>query len=149
MTSVIIRRTFLTGATFSVAGLVLFAGIFLGDMKAQAEGRPAGGILQGFRTNVPEPPEWIRKTRPSDAVLYDRRSSVPAAEPEGAPMSADRLRQLEAEMNALRRRQERSARRAPAPAGRSAAAVTREKKEKTARPCVLTCNIGLGRVRRK
>jgi hypothetical protein len=103
-------------------------------------------LFPGFRTTVPEPPDWVKKSRPSQEALYDRRAPVPAAEPDGAPMSPDQLRKVEAEMNALRRGHERAGGLPKAHTGRSAALEPQKRKERSKPGCVLTCNIGLGRV---
>ncbi len=102
-----------------------------------------------MRTSVPKPPEWVRKTRPKPEVLYDRTYNVPGQEPERAPMNAQQLRNVEAEMNALRSRHDRAAGRpAAAPAGSAAGPLKLNRKSGRA-PCVLTCNIGLGSATRK
>jgi hypothetical protein len=131
------------------AAVVLGGAILLHAAAALAQGRPGEGILRGFSTTVPEPPDLIRKTRPPEAVLYNRNNAAEPAEPQGEPMSPERLRKLEAEMNALRRRHERATGRRPSPEGRTAAAAPRKKKQNPGQTCVLTCNIGLGSTRGK
>jgi hypothetical protein len=152
MTLVTNRRIFFAARLAGVAlpaAAVLGGAILVHATASLAQDRPGERLLRGGSTTVPEPPDWIRKTRPPEAVLYNRDNAVAPAEPQGEPMSAERLRKLEAEMNALRRRHERATGLRPAPAGRTAAAAPRKKKQNSGQTCVLTCNIGLGRTRGK
>lgn len=116
--------------------------------SAQADARSGGFRFPGLTTNTPEPPEWIRKTRPPADALYGR-DYVPGVEPERAPLNPDQLRKVEAEMNALKARHDRVGGRPKSPAGRSAAADPKPKPGPRKPNCVLTCNIGLGSVRGK
>lgn len=117
---------------------------------AQQRSDPVSTLFRGpgFTTTPVEPPEWVRKTRPSDATLYDRRP-VPARQPDRAPLSAGEVRKLEAELNTLRARHDRMGGRPVTAPAASAAADPRPKKGKTRPDCVLTCNIGLGTINRR
>lgn len=148
-------------AGFAACAAVLAGlGLAFACASAQAQGREAKGASgdfpfaslfrgPGFTTTTREPVDWVRKTRPSDAELFDRSRRVPAAQPERAPMSREQLLRVESELNAVRARHDRAGRRSIGQPGASAAPEPKTVKKETKPPCVLTCNIGLGTTQRR
>lgn len=135
------------------AGLLAFAlalAIQSVPAAAQKGSDPISTLFRGpgFTTTPAEPPEWVRKSRPSDDKLYERRQ-IPAGQPDRAAMSPGDVRRIESELNALRVRHDRAGGRTSAAPPASAAADPRPKKEKSRPDCVLTCNIGLGTINRR
>ena len=61
---------------------------------AQKSSDPISTLFRGpgFTTTPAEPPAWVRKSRPSDDKLYERRQ-IPAGQPDRAAMSSGRCSQ--------------------------------------------------------
>ncbi|MGE3246003.1 MAG: hypothetical protein AB7F96_17000 [Beijerinckiaceae bacterium] len=152
MTRVSLAYSSLKGASgLLAAALVLGLAGQAAAQQGKGSNLPFGSIFRGpgLTTTVPEPADWVRKSRPPEGELYDRRGRVPAGEPERGAMNPDEVRRVEGELNALRSRHDRAGGRSSGQQGRSAAAQPQPRNNKARPPCVLTCNIGLGSINQK
>jgi len=124
---------------------------------APAAAAPASGpvesIFRGAKlsTTPVEPPDWVRQTRPAQTPDFIPVQRV-RPEPSRAPMPPERVRQMEAELDALRARHDALGGRKPVKTAQGSVAGDpsrrkAKKKKKTAQPCVLTCASAIRNIR--
>lgn len=119
-------------------------------VSAQEQGRraPLGlidTILQGpkLRTDPGEPADWVKARRPSE--LQELVRVQPGAEPARKLLTPDEIRQREAQLDAVRIRNEQLGGRQPVRGNfASAAGTPQEKKKKVEVHCVITCDASSG-----
>lgn len=138
--------------TLCVAALASLANI--APAAAQDVARPPAhsGFGSAFRApalraDPPAPAEWVKRTRPT--IIPDASRPSSRAEPQRPLMNAEQIRRREAELDALRIRQDRLAgRKATRGRYRSAAGDPVVKPKPETRKCILTC-APIGRLEKK
>lgn len=139
--------------------LCAFAGVFaLVGVSASAQeqgGRraPLGfvdTILQGpkLRTDPGEPVDWVKSRRPNE--LQEPVRVQPGAEPARKLLTPDQIRQREAQLDAVRIRNEQLGGRQPVRGNfASAAGTPQEKKKKVEVTCSIACDASSGGQKKK
>jgi len=138
--------------------LCAFVGVFAlvgASASAQEQGRraPLGfidTILQGpkLRTDPGEPADWVKSRRPND--LQEPVRVQPGAEPARKVLTPDQIRQREAQLDAVRVRNEQLGGRQPVRGNfASAAGTPQEKKKKVEVSCSITCDASSGVQKKK
>lgn len=120
----------------------------------EKSGDPLTTIFRGprFSTTTVEPPDWVKATRQKEYTDF-----VPThgnrPEPSRPVMTPDRVKKMEAELDALRARHDAIGGRRPVKTAQGSVAgdgrARKGKKKKTARPCVLTCASAIGQIPRR
>lgn len=107
-------------------------------------------ILQGpkLRTDPGEPADWVNARRPSE--LQEPVRVQPGAEPGRKLLTPDEIRQREAQLDAVRVRNEQLGGRKPVRGNfASAAGTLQEKKKKVEVRCTITCDASSGVQKKK
>lgn len=144
------RRVFLRAA-FALF-LCMGCAISAGPAQAQQAPRkdPFAALFGGSpRTKVPPAAGFVRNSRPGREELR-RQRALGRQEPERPPMTPEQVRETERQLDAIRQRHGRiSGGRVQPPPARSVADGPRGRTKKQPRPCVLTCQTGIGTFQRR
>lgn len=117
-------------------------------------GDPLTTIFRGprFSTTAAEPPDWVKATRQKEYTDFVPTHG-PRPEPSRPAMTPERIKKMEAELDALRARHDALGGRRPVKTAQGSVAgdgrARKGKKQKTARPCVLTCASAIGQIPRR
>jgi hypothetical protein len=114
---------------------------------SQPVGDPVNAVARGLKMRAPPviTPDWVVKTRkPGQEAAFVPTGAAARTEP-AAPMSLNKLKEVEKSLDAARERHDRLGARTAGPAARRSVAIAPLPKKKLAkRACVLTCVTPIG-----
>lgn len=117
-------------------------------------GDPLTTIFRGprFSTTTAEPPDWVKATRQKEYTDFVPTHGA-RPEPSRPAMTPERIKKMEAELDALRARHDALGGRRPVKTAQGSVAgdgrARKGAKKKAARPCVLTCASAIGQIPRR
>lgn len=135
------------------AAVFAFVGVSASAQEQGGRRAPLGfvdTILQGpkLRTDPGEPADWVKSRRPNE--LQEPVRVQPRAEPARKLLTPDEIRQREAQLDAVRIRNEQLGGRQPVRGNfASAAGTPQEKKKKVEVRCSIACDASSGLQKKK